>query len=165
MQADVPSPVPILTIFSIWRGYSFAGRLQKWQETTETTSLLLHPRRMWERGRVVRRQQLSFFFFPPSLLLEKYSRVRPASGEQRKQLYLPHLWCVVLSNEDARPGYRWPRYGGRICVEEKEKERKRTWALWKKKALLSATEDTLSGPLKKKKACQRVFSAPLPFKT
>lgn len=50
-------------------GILLRERLQKWQETTETTSLLLHPRRMWERGRVVRRQQLSFFFFfslPPS---------------------------------------------------------------------------------------------------
>lgn len=73
-------------------------------------------------------------------------------GEQRKQfIRLPHLWCVVLSNGDARPGYWWPRYGERICVEET-----RTWALWKR--ALSVTEDTLR--TFKSPVCQCFFSLP-----
>lgn len=65
-----------------------------------------------------------------------YSKTR--GGESEAAVYLPHLWCVVLSNEDARPGYWWPRYGRRICAEE------RTWA-WGEKTeqAWSATEDTL----------------------
>lgn len=116
--------------FSHLEKVSLQAKGGKWREDAETAAtLLLH---------LLHRESCE-------LLWRDYTvaaTVRTAAST-RQQFPPPHLWCVVLSNGDARAGCWWPRRGTRIHTKGGEKRHLIT------KEAQKVHQRTLYGPEKK----------------
>lgn len=112
VQADVLSSDANSYDFRIWIRYPCRRRLQS-------------------DGNKQKLQSFSSFFSSSSARRHRESCERlwrdtveatVRTGTSRRQQFPPpHLWCVVLSNGDARAGCWWPRRGTRIHTEAKKR--------------------------------------------
>lgn len=97
--------------FRVWRRHCFLReRLQKWREAAETgspSSAQVTEGELWTDSGLFFSTLLFFFLYyyyyygETCIQWATVADEKPAAASEAA-VYLPHLWCVVLSNEDAR---------------------------------------------------------------